>query len=194
MPRVVAGTARGIPLKTLAGEATRPTSDRAKEAVFSSLGQRVLDTEVLDLCAGSGQLGIEALSRGAASAVFVDQSRAACGVIRENLAKTALSAAGEIRCQEVLGAARSLLAARRTFDLIFFDPPYAAAEKLLPSLAQLLEEGLLNRDGILVTEQASRGFSPPQGLKLQCFKRCQYGAAMVSFYNKATAEKEDLTY
>ncbi len=187
MPRVIAGTARGIPLKTLDGEATRPTADRTKEAIFSSLGTLVVDARVLDLCAGSGQLGIEALSRGAKSAVFVDQSRAACSVIQENLARTRLGETGEVICREVIRAAEALLAEGRSFDLIFFDPPYALAGKLLPPLAGLVARGLLWPDGDFVVEEASKNFKEAEDLPLACLKRRKYGAAMISYYSRLDA-------
>src|SRR5881392_796168 len=120
--RVIAGEYGGRRLQTPAGLDTRPTSDRVREALFSILGERVADARVLDLFAGSGALGLEALSRGAAEATFVDSAPAAIRALRENLA--ALAAEAELRREDALrfldGAAR----ARRHYDLVFLDPPY----------------------------------------------------------------------
>lgn len=120
--RVIAGSAGGIPLKVPPGD-TRPTTDRTREALFSALGDSVPNARVLDLFAGSGALGIEALSRGAASALFVEQNRAAIEVLRGNLQKTRLPH-GTLRQMEVFRALPDLARSGLTFDLIFADPPY----------------------------------------------------------------------
>ncbi|MBV9463713.1 MAG: 16S rRNA (guanine(966)-N(2))-methyltransferase RsmD [Verrucomicrobiae bacterium] len=123
--RVITGTARGHPLKVPKSAATRPTPARAKEAIFSSLAARVENARVLELFAGSGALGIEALSRGAASALFVESNRDAARTLRENLRTTRLEANAEIfesRVEDELGR---LARQGRSFDLIFADPPYA---------------------------------------------------------------------
>ncbi|CAN5126070.1 16S rRNA (guanine(966)-N(2))-methyltransferase RsmD [soil metagenome] len=118
--RIIAGSAGGVPLK-VPKLVTRPTSDRVREAVFSILGTRVAGACVLDLFAGSGALGIEALSRGAAAATFVDSSRSACETVRANLAKAKLAGASKVICADVFRSLDRLPPA----DLIFADPPYA---------------------------------------------------------------------
>src|SRR4051794_10507248 len=150
--RVIAGSAGGIQLE-VPKRGVRPTMDRVKAAIFSSLADRILDARVLDLFAGTGALGIEALSRGAASVVFVDQDRQAIAAIEKNLVKTRLE--GEARQREVfefLGRAHDT-----KFDIVFADPPYEKTdtgekftEKLLTndSLRSLLVE-----DGIFVLEK-----------------------------------------
>lgn len=180
MPRVISGSARGHSLKTLEGDSTRPTSDRAKEAIFSSLGQLVYDARVLDLCAGSGQLGIEALSRSAEFAIFVEQNRKAVQVIRENLEKTKLTSKAEVLHMPVEKALPRLEA--RSFDLIFLDPPYKEASTLLRQEAVAISN-LLKLDGMLIVEQASLAFVEQNYENLKIIKHCKYGAAMVSFYN-----------
>ncbi len=182
MPRVIAGTARGLKLRTLAGEMTRPTADRTKEAIFSSLGYRVEGAHVLDLCAGSGQLGIEALSRGAARVHFVDQANAACRVIRQNLETTRFTDRAELSCRDVLQALRQLQKAGQVFDLVFFDPPYKALAGLLHPVSRALAEGLLAPDGRFIVEESSRDVSDPEGGPLVCVKRSTYGAAAVTFF------------
>ena len=120
--RVITGKARGVQLKTPDGMTTRPTSDRVKEALFSIINFDIPGARVLDLFGGTGQLGIEALSRGAKSAVFVDAGEPACKLIRENLRRTKLEAEGKVVRADYMDY---LKRCRETFDIILLDPPYA---------------------------------------------------------------------
>jgi 16S rRNA (guanine966-N2)-methyltransferase len=120
--RIIAGSAGGIPLRVPPGD-TRPTTDRVREALFSMLGSQVEGARVLDLFAGSGSLGLEALSRGAASALFIEQNRAACDVLRGNLQKARLKE-GQVRQGEAFRLVNDLARTGQSFDLIFADPPY----------------------------------------------------------------------
>ena len=122
--RVITGSARGHPLKVPKSAATRPTPARAKEAMFSSLGDGVAEARVLDLFAGSGAFGIEALSRGAAHAVFVELDGMACATLRENLRSTRLETGAILMDTDVPNALESLAARGEMFDIIFADPPY----------------------------------------------------------------------
>lgn len=137
--RVIAGSARGLRLAAPKDPRTRPISDKVKESLFGTIGDRVLDARVLDLYAGSGAIGIEALSRGAASATFVERARPAVAVIRENLVRTGLGEAAEIRAQSV--EAFLTATAEPPWDLAVLDPPYAERtldlplERLRPHLA-----------------------------------------------------------
>jgi 16S rRNA (guanine(966)-N(2))-methyltransferase RsmD len=139
--RIVAGSFKGRRLVAPPGSATRPTSDRVREALFSVLGPSVPGARVLDLFAGSGALGLEALSRGAATAVFVDRSQRAIAAIRTNL--EALGVDADVHRMEAHAALRAALARREAYDLVFLDPPYRHAaglgrklsETLLPVLA-----------------------------------------------------------
>ncbi len=186
MPRVVAGKVGGIPLKTPKGDRVRPTADKTKEAIFSSIEEWLDDAEFLDLFAGSGQMGIEALSRGAKQACFVDKSRTSIDYIKENLAKTRLGNQAEILNLDAKRACDKFLAKGRRFDVIYFDPPYADFDKLFENLADTYLAELLQDDGILITEADSHDqiINPEiTGTeKLAMLKRCQYGQAMVSFY------------
>lgn len=137
--RVIAGTARGVPLRAPRDRATRPVTDRVKETLFAILGERVPDARVLDLYAGSGALGIEALSRGATHATFVERGRVALAAIRQNLERTGLAAAASVHGAEV---DRFLVGQPGgSYDLAFLDPPYeerailAPLERLVPLLA-----------------------------------------------------------
>ncbi len=122
--RVIAGTAGRLQLKTVPGQTTRPTTDRIKETLFNILAPELADCEFLDLFSGSGGIGIEALSRGAKQAYFVDSSRKAGAVIRENLIHTRLEAKGHILIMDAVSAVRSLAKDHEAFDWIFMDPPY----------------------------------------------------------------------
>jgi 16S rRNA (guanine966-N2)-methyltransferase len=176
--KVVAGTHRGRTLKTLAGEATRPSSGLVRGAIFNIVGPRIHGMRVLDLYAGSGALGIEALSRGAESAVLVEQAAPALAVIRENLATLKLAA------QVVPGAV--LTALKRLegpFGLIMADPPYAIASQELPQVLQLVSErGLLAEGGLIVLEHR-RGEALPESVGGLMLKRqYPYSDTEVSVY------------
>ena len=143
--RVITGLARGRRLETLPGEATRPTAEKVKESLFSAIQFDIEGRRVLDLFAGSGQLGIEALSRGASGCVFVDKNTEAVKIIRRNLQNTGLSSAAQVLGTDALSY---LTRPGDRFDLVFLDPPYAA-ELLLPALNKVAP--LVNDGGIIVS-------------------------------------------
>ena len=133
--RVITGKARGVSLKTPNGMTTRPTADRVKEALFSIIQFDVPTARVLDLFGGTGQLGIEALSRDAKSAVFVDANREACALIRENLKRTKLESEARVVCSDYASYLRSC---NEMYDIIFLDPPYS--ETFLENSLKLISE------------------------------------------------------
>jgi 16S rRNA (guanine966-N2)-methyltransferase len=142
--RIISGLAGGIPLK-VPDAVTRPTTDKVRQALFSSLGELVAGARVLDLFAGSGALGLEALSRGAASALFVEQHRGAVGVIRANLAKSRLQG-GVIRSGDVMRVVGELAELNsEPYDLIFADPPYAHHARDKNWAIELLQSAALKR-------------------------------------------------
>ena len=147
--RVISGKARGVNLKTPAGTATRPPADRVKEAVFSIIQFDLPGATVLDLFGGTGQLGIEALSRGAKNAVFVDERDDACRLIRENLKRTKLEGEGRIIRSDYSAFLKST---SQKFDIIFLDPPYAEVF-LENSLNLITQIDILQSGGIIVTER-----------------------------------------
>jgi len=147
--RVITGRARGVQLKTPDGMKTRPTADRVKEALFSIINFDLPGAKVLDLFGGTGQLGIEALSRGAQSAVFVDAWEDACRLIRENLKRTKLEVEGKVVRSDYLDY---LNRCNERFDIIFLDPPYAEVY-LENALKRITEIDILQSDGIIVTER-----------------------------------------
>ena len=181
--RIIAGSARGRQLATFSGDGIRPTPDRVREALFSILYSRrgsLAGAKVLDLFAGSGALAIEALSRGADSAIFVDSSRQARDTIRDNLQRCSLAAGSEILQQDVWTALPQV-ALRGPFDLIFADPPYGKgyAPRLLGECSRLELSG---SDGILVIETARQDELPERKGRLACFDRRRYGLTMLHFF------------
>ena len=147
--RVIAGVARRTVLVAPVGNNTRPTADRAKEGLFNVLSPKIRDARFLDLFCGSGAIGIEALSRGAAQVVFVDNSRLALNALKENLDKTRLMPLAEIFAADVADAIATLVNAKRVFDIIFFDPPYGTylLEETLANVKKLLAPG-----GVIIAE------------------------------------------
>lgn len=182
MPRIIAGKARGISLAAPAGLDTRPTADKTKEALFSILTPRIADARLLDLFAGTGQIGLEALSRGAAEAVMVENDRQAMKAIAANIAKTHLSEGARMLSLDAAKAVRLLADEGRTFNLVFLDPPYAVASASLLKIAPILTAGLLTDDGLVILEHASDSPAPKNVTNLQLTRSCKYGAAMLSFY------------
>ncbi|MDK2867262.1 MAG: rRNA (guanine966-N2)-methyltransferase [Clostridiales bacterium] len=147
--RVISGKARGTKLITIDGMATRPTTDRVKEAIFSMVQHHLYDAEGLDLFAGSGALGIELLSRGGASVTFVESGAKAVKCIRDNLDKTHLTIQGEILQMSVERALTTL--SGKTFDIVFMDPPYHNG-MIKSTIETILRYELLRINGIIVLE------------------------------------------
>jgi 16S rRNA (guanine(966)-N(2))-methyltransferase RsmD len=176
--RVITGSARGRVLKTLSGDATRPTTDKVKEAIFSAIQFDVEGRRVLDLFAGSGQMGIEALSRDAAHCVFVDANKQAVEVVRENLQKTDLADKASVICRR---AEDFLLAKGETFDLVFLDPPYGM--ELLPELLEKLPS-LLSSYATVICEHDIRQTLPEHCGELTAAKTKKYGKIGVTIYRK----------
>ncbi len=148
--RVIAGKARSMPLKTIAGMDTRPTTDRIKETLFNMCQPYLADCRFLDLFAGSGAIGIEALSRGAARAVFVEQNKKAAACIRENLGFTRLDADAEVLAVDVL-TGLSQLQGEEPFDFIFMDPPYGRGLER-QALSYLASSRLVKQDAWIIVE------------------------------------------
>ncbi len=174
--RVIAGTYGGRRLVAPPGAATRPTSDRVREALFSVLGDRVAGARVLDLFAGSGALGIEALSRGAREATFVDSAPAAIRVLKANLAALEIDAI--VQRSDALAALRAARAAVRQYDLVFLDPPYRLAERLAPGLKEGID-GLLAPGGSVVSESDRRA---PLSLDLPLRDERRYGDTLIRIH------------
>jgi len=171
--RVIAGKARRIQLKTIEGLETRPTTDRIKETLFNMITHGLGDACFLDLFAGSGGIGIEALSRGADQVVFVEKNPKAVMCIKENLKNTRLADQAEVLQMDVLSALNRL-EGRKKFDYVFMDPPYNnLLEKQV--LMYLAESDLLNEDALIIVEAAlETDFSYVEELGYSVIKRKEY--------------------
>ena len=174
--RVITGTARGKKLKTLDSLDVRPTSDSVKESIFSIIQFDLIEATVLDLFAGSGQLGIEALSRGAAYAVFVDNSKASIEATRENLVHTELSQNSRVATMDCVDF---LKGTKTTFDIALLDPPYN--KDILMSVLPLLEP-IMNEQGIVICEHEVRLELPEKIGRLELKKQYKYGKIALTLY------------
>lgn len=179
--RVITGTARGIQLKTPDGLQTRPTADRVKEALFSIIHFEIPGARVLDLFGGTGQLGIEALSRGAVSAVFVDAGEPACRLIRENLKRTRFDKEGKVVKSDYLAY---LTSCREQFDIILLDPPYAEVF-LENALKKITEIDILQSGGIIVAERPLGKELPWEFEGYTRSRDYKYGKTLLTIYRKA---------
>jgi 16S rRNA (guanine(966)-N(2))-methyltransferase RsmD len=174
--RIVAGRWGGRRLASPKGPATRPTSDRVREALFSILGDRVQDARVLDLFAGSGALGLEALSRGAAAVTFVDSAPAAIRAVEANL--EALGGAAEVRRADAVRFIRAAPGEARHYDLVLLDPPYRLAARLGRELSEALPAVLAH--GALVVSESDRRAPLPLDLPLKDERR--YGDTLIRIH------------
>ena len=178
--RVITGKARGVALKTPDGLQTRPTTDRVKEALFSIIHFDIPGARVLDLFGGTGQLGIEALSRGAKSAVFVDEREDACKLIRENLRRTRLEQDAQVvRCDYLSYLSRC----KEKFDIILLDPPYAEVF-LENSIKRITEIDILQSGGIIVAERPLGKELPWEFPGYTRSKDYKYGKTLLTLYRK----------
>ena len=178
--RVVSGTARGVILKTPEGLQTRPTADKVKEAMFSILQFDLPGAAVLDLFGGTGQLGIEALSRGAKSAVFVDAWDKACALIKENLRRTKMEQSSRVVRSDYLSYLRSC---KEQFDIILLDPPYAEVF-LENALKCITEIDILQTGGIIVAERPVEKDLPFEFEGFTRSKDYKYGKTIITLYRK----------
>ena len=176
--RVITGSARSVRLISPEGLAVRPTSERVKEAVFSIIQFEVEGRRALDLFAGSGQMGIEALSRGAAHAVFVDNSAESVRIIRENLSKTRLASGASIH---VLDAAAYLHTTADRFDIAFLDPPYDRnlLESILPLTASVMRDS-----GTILCEFSGKEGCPEQAGSFSLVRVYEYSRTKIALYRK----------
>ncbi len=180
--RVIGGTAKGRKLQMVPGEGTRPISDRAKEALFNLLGSDVENAAVLDLFAGTGSVGIEALSRGAASATFVEKDRAAAGVITANLRRTGLAGRGQVVRSDVFIYLRNT--PRAGFDYLHVAPPQY--KDLWAATLQALDArpAWVNPDGIVVAQIDPREFKELPLQNLRFYEQRRYGNTVLCFYER----------
>ena len=186
--RIIGGNARGRQLKVPKGQALRPTAGRVKEALFNILPHDLSGVKVLDLFAGTGNLTIEALSRGAAEAVLVDSSAQSGKAIRENLRRLDLGNRAKLWAMPVTRALRLLARQGETFDLIFLDPPYER-RLISPALEIIDKEALLRDSGVLIAEHSVREPMESRLDVLALTDQRRYGSTVLSFFRPITQSK-----
>lgn len=193
MMRIITGTAKGIRLATLAGDAVRPTTEMAKEGIFSAIQFELAGKSFLDLFAGSGQMGLEAISRGAKSATFVDCSEDSLGVVRKNIQKTGFTAQSRVVRSEYGEFIKSASKKGLSFDYIFADPPY---EKDLTAelIKRLIRSELVSSGGLLMLETAADQIATdkiPQEVqdRIESIKQYKFSKCYVYFVRLKGEEK-----
>jgi 16S rRNA (guanine966-N2)-methyltransferase len=173
-------------LKAPAGSGVRPTSDKVKQALFNILGERMAGSSFLDLFAGAGGIGIEALSRGAGRVVFVDASCVSLNVVRQNIEQTGF----EERSQAVLSKVESFLKKPSgPYDIVFLDPPYA--DEMQPLLERIAEAGILRTDSIVIAEHFKKQLSPESAGGLTLYREAKYGDTVLAFYKFRSQKSGD---
>ncbi|MBQ8381078.1 MAG: 16S rRNA (guanine(966)-N(2))-methyltransferase RsmD [Clostridia bacterium] len=171
--KIITGTAKGKTLKTLPTDATRPTSERIKEAMFSSIQFDIEGRRVLDLFAGSGQLGLEALSRGAEHCTFIDSSREAIDIVKANIDHTGFGKVSKTLVSDAANYVRKA-SGKSLFDLVFIDPPYAD-NKCSEMLSKLIRAGVLANGALIVVESGEENIDPGAFPELEVTKSKSYG-------------------
>ncbi|SFH51005.1 16S rRNA (guanine(966)-N(2))-methyltransferase RsmD [Tindallia magadiensis] len=181
--RIISGVAKGHKIKAPKGDLVRPTTDRVKESVFNTIQHKVISSIVIDLFAGSGGLGIECISRGAAHVYFVEWSSGHVKCIKENLIKARLETSATILHQEVSLAIRQLYQNKIQADIIFLDPPYQQ-QLVNPTLELISKYELLSEDGIIVVEHSKAEILSKKIEALIQTKQKKYGDSMISYFKK----------
>ena len=187
--RVIAGTFRSRILKSLKGQALRPTSDYLRETLFNVLGPSVAGARFLDLYAGTGAVGIEALSRGAVEAVFVENHGAAAKLIRENLASLKIVSGTRVITMEAAHAIAKLASGVHPFDFIFLDPPYAAEKEYAMAMSVLGASKLVSPSSIVIAEHRKSFELAETFGNLQRYRLLKQGDAALSFFRAKIEEK-----
>lgn len=187
--RVVSGSAKGRPLKSVPGTSTRPTTDKVKESIFSMIGPYFEGGALLDLFAGTGGLGIEALSRGMDRAVFIDVEPKSISTIKDNLKAARLEDSAEVYRNDAGRALKALEKRGYKFDLVFLDPPYRFknGDELMLDMA---ERGLLQDSAVMVLEYESSYNYPEKFGDFCCFRTAKYGETAISIYRYDTAQDQ----
>ncbi len=191
--RIIAGRYKGKKLLSLKGMATRPTSGKTREAVFNIIGDRISEAMVLDLFAGTGAFGLEAISRGAAGAVFIDSERRAVDLIRKNVAACRVEPFATVICWNILRNLRCLAGIGQPFDLVFIDPPYDQ-NAVLPALDNLVETGALAPGALIIVEHGLNETLPDTVSGLTVTDRRKYGRTRITFLTNCVTNSESLVF
>lgn len=178
---MIAGAYRGRSLRAVAGAEVRPTSDRLRETLFNILSPSIRGSRFLDLCAGSGAVGIEALSRGASHVTFIESSRRARSSIEANLRTLGIADGARLITRDALTALKHLAEMSEQFDLVFFDPPYAS-ELYDNVLSKLAESNLIGPDSIVIVEHRAKHRLAASFSHLKLYRQVKQGESAFSFY------------
>ena len=181
MLRVISGKVRGLKLDTPKNEYVRPTTDRVKESLFNIINPYIIDSNVLDLFAGTGSLGIECLSRGASSATFVDVSKESINIVKSNIKKARVENESIILNLDFKNAIDRLKIQNKKFDIIFMDPPYYK-NMFIDALSNIDEADLLCDDGIIVVEHDTKDKFVDNIGRLEKTRDKKYGNTTLTFY------------
>lgn len=180
--RIIAGTYKGRRLRTLSGHQLRPTSDRLRETLFNILQSRIEDATFLDVFAGSGAIGIEALSRGARRAVFIESSRRAVPILEENIAHCEIEDTARVIARDAIAALKFLASSEARFDIIYIDPPYES-DLYEPVLRLISERKIVADDGLVITERRKGGIARESYGDLRPYREVAQGDSVLTFYS-----------
>lgn len=181
--RIIAGEAKGRRINAPVGRETRPTSDRVKESIFNILGDRVPGAKILDLFAGTGNMGLEAISRGAEHCIFIDSSKEAIRIIHENINTLKYQDKCEVYNNDAIAAMEILNKRNIKFDIIFLDPPYH--KNIITTVLKTLNNTeILNHNGLIIAEHDNKDIVPDVFNEFIMIKKAEYGNTTVSFYRK----------
>ena len=179
--RVISGKARGLKLNTPKNDDVRPTTDRVKESLFNMINSYIMDSEILDLFAGTGSLGIECLSRGANQCIFVDNSKESINIVKSNIKKARVENESIVLNLDFKSAINSLSLKNKQFDVIFMDPPYYK-NMFSDALSAVDNNNLLKEDGIIVVEHDTVDKFPDNMGRLYKSREKKYGNTTLTFY------------
>lgn len=179
--RIIAGAYKGRRLKTLEGTQVRPTSDRLRETLFNIIAPRIEGARFADLCAGSGAIGIEALSRGAEHVTFVESSLKAARIISENLKHCGIESRYKVINRDAIRAMKNFASENARFDIVYFDPPYDSA-LYSPVMWQIANNNLLAEDGVVIVEHRRQTPLLPNYDRLRPYRQVAQGESLLTFY------------
>jgi len=186
--RIIGGTLRSRQIRSPEGKQARPTSDRVRESLFSVIGREVEDQCVLDLFAGPGTLGIEAVSRGASFVTFVEASERVSAVLRTNLRDLSIEEKASVKTGDVFDAVRGMSLRKAKFGLVFLDPPYSKGYAVR-ALRLVMESGIVPEDGMIVVEHSIREVMADPAVGFSLRKVLRFGETQVSIYRRQPCER-----
>lgn len=181
--RIITGIAKGRTIKAPEGENTRPTSDRVKESIFNIISKKIYDSKVLDLFSGTGNLGLESLSRGAKACTFIEKNKDTYKILTYNIENLKFVSNSETYRMDSFDALERLGKDNRKYDIIFLDPPYSMGlvEKAVKSISEL---GMLGKDGIIISECDEKESIPEKILSIKIYRTEKYGRTIIYFWHE----------